>query len=106
MLAGFATVRPSDGYLDQIAVDPRFWGQGVAEALVADARMIAPGGLHLLVNAMNARAMGFYEKMGFSRCEAGMNALSGLPTWRYEWRPGTVRPGTVRRGRVLPGPGG
>lgn len=86
-LAGFVTVDPRTFYLDQIVVAPEHWGTGVAKALVEAARRISPSGLDLDVNADNARAIGFYEKCGFSIRGSGVNPISGKPVHRMSWRP-------------------
>lgn len=83
---GFVTLDPATGWLDQIAVGPDFWGAGVAEALLADARLLAPGRIGLDVNADNARAVAFYRKQGFEKVGEGRNPRSGLPTLVLEWR--------------------
>ena len=85
-IAGFVTVDPLTFYLDQIVVAPEHWGTGVADALIDAARHISPSGLDLDVNTDNARAIGFYEKCGFSICGAGVNP-SGKPVYRMSWRP-------------------
>jgi putative acetyltransferase len=86
-LAGFVTVDPRTFYLDQIVVAPEHWGTGVAEALIEAARRISPSGLDLDVNTDNARAVGFYEKCGFSIRGSGVNPISGKPVHRMSWRP-------------------
>ncbi|NLH82777.1 MAG: GNAT family N-acetyltransferase [Phyllobacteriaceae bacterium] len=83
---GFVTLDPANGWLDQIAVGPDFWGCGVAERLLDDARAIAPGRIGLDVNADNSRAVAFYEKQGFVKVGTGANPRSGLPTLILEWR--------------------
>ncbi|WP_081852986.1 GNAT family N-acetyltransferase [Bosea sp. 117] len=84
-LAGFVMVSPATGYLDQLAVAPRLWGSGVAQALVVEARRLSPGRLELHVNQDNPRAVTFYEREGFRRSGMGVNPRSGLPIWRYVW---------------------
>jgi putative acetyltransferase len=88
-MIGFVVVDPSSGYLDQLAVAPEFWGKGVADLLVAEAKRIAPGGIVLHVNTENTRAARFYERVGFVRAgeEIEHNPFSNLPIWRYEWKP-------------------
>ena len=88
LIAGFIVIEPNSGYLDQIVVAPELWGTGVAGALLADAKRLAPGGISLKVNQENARAIRFYERSGFERTGAGVNPLSGRPTWRYSWKSG------------------
>jgi putative acetyltransferase len=87
VLSGFVTVDPATGYLDQIVVAREAWGSGVAEALIAEARRVAPAGIDLLVNQDNARAVRFYEKHGFVVGGTDRNPRSGAPLYRMQWRP-------------------
>jgi putative acetyltransferase len=86
-MAGFVTVDISNGYLDQIVVAPESWGHGVAEALLIEARRLSPGGLDLLVNTDNVRAIRFYEKQDFVNVGSDTNPTSGRPVYRMSWRP-------------------
>jgi putative acetyltransferase len=86
-LVGFVTVEPKTGYLDQIVVAPECWGDGLAEALLAEARRISPSVLTLHVNTDNTRAIHFYEKNGFVFAGDDVNPLSGRPVYRMSWRP-------------------
>ena len=85
-MLGFVTVDPHSGYLDQIVVAPETWGSRLAAALVDEAKRIAPGGLELLVNQDNTRAVRFYEKQGFVITGADVNPRSGAPLHRMSWR--------------------
>jgi putative acetyltransferase len=85
-IAGFVTVDPSTGYLDQIVVAPEAWGSPVAAALVGAAKRIAPRGLDLHVNQDNARAIRFYEKHGFAITGEDANPRSGAPVYKMSWR--------------------
>jgi len=86
-LAGFVTVDPKTGDLDQIVVAPEAWGTDVAAMLMAEARRISPKGLDLRVNADNARAIRFYEKQGFVDAGETVNEISGAPVRLMRWRP-------------------
>ena len=86
-MVGFVTVEPDTGYLDQIVVAPEHQGNGVAEALLAEARRLSPQRLDLHVNQDNARAIRFYEKHGFVKIGEGVNLRSGAPIFRMKWRP-------------------
>ena len=86
-IAGFVTVDPRTLYLDQIVVAPERWQSGVGTALMAEAKRISPNGLDLDVNTDNARAITFYEKLGFVIAGAGKNPISGKPVHRMRWRP-------------------
>ena len=85
-MTGFVTVDPNTLYLDQIVVAPEAWGSGTAEALVAEARRISPHGLDLQVNQDNARAIRFYEKLGFAITGEDKNSSGRLTYW-MKWRP-------------------
>jgi putative acetyltransferase len=85
-MTGFVTVDPKTRYLDQIVVAPEAWGSGLAEALVAEARRLSPGGLDLQVNQDNARAIRFYLKQGFVITGEDKNAAGRLTYW-MKWRP-------------------
>jgi putative acetyltransferase len=87
-LVGFVVIDPRSGWLDQIVVDPPFWRSGIGERLIEEAKRLAPAGIRLDVNQSNARAVRFYERLGFRRAGAGSNPNSGAATWIYEWRPG------------------
>jgi putative acetyltransferase len=86
-ISGFILIDPAGGLLDQICVRRSFKGAGVARLLLEESRRLAPDGIDLDVNAMNARAIRFYEREGFQRVGEGVNPTSGLPTFRYRWRP-------------------
>jgi putative acetyltransferase len=85
-MAGFVTVDPKTGYLDQLVVAPEAWGSGAARALIAAAKEQAPGGLDLHVNRDNVRAIRFYEKHGFAVSAEETNPRSGAPIYRMSWR--------------------
>jgi putative acetyltransferase len=86
-LAGFVTVDPDTGYLDQIVVAPEFWGGTVAALLIEEAKRISPARLDLLVNKDNARAIRYYQKHGFAFAGDDVNPVSGRPVYRMHWRP-------------------
>ena len=84
--AGFVTVDPRTGYLDQIVVAPEHWATGMAAALLDAAKRLSPTGLDLDVNTDNGRAIRFYQKHGFVRSGDGVNPISGKPVHRMTWR--------------------
>ncbi len=86
-MIGFVTVDPFTFYLDQIVVAPEYWGLGVGEALIAEAKRRSPHGLDLDVNVDNERAISFYSKQGFGTSGEGVNPISGKPIKRMSWRP-------------------
>lgn len=84
-LVGFATFDPASAYLDQLCVAPEAKGRGAAAFLLNEARRLSPKELILDVNQDNARAIRFYEREGFEKVAEGVNARSGLKTWRLRW---------------------
>ena len=86
-MIGFVTVDPKTRYLDQIVVAPEHWSSGVGRALIAVAKELSPSGLELHVNADNARAIRFYEKLDFQITGDGVNPISGKPVHRMRWQP-------------------
>jgi putative acetyltransferase len=86
--AGFVTLDPTNGYLDQLCVAPAQLGSGLASALLDAAKGLAPGFVELDVNEYNRRARRFYEREGFHVVTGGLSAHSGLPTLRMRWTPG------------------
>ena len=87
-IAGFILLDTANGHLDQICSAKRWKGRGVGPALLAHARQLAPAGLDLSVNAMNHRAIRFYEQEGFIKTGEGINPRSQLPIFHYSWKPG------------------
>ncbi len=85
-MAGFILINTRTTLLDQICVDIAWKGRGVAEALMAEARRLSPHEIRLDVNAMNHRAIRFYEQEGFVKTGEGVNPRSGLPIFRYRWQ--------------------
>jgi putative acetyltransferase len=55
--------------------------------LIAEAKLMSPAGLDLDVNIDNARAIGFYRRLGFLITGVGKNPISGKPVHRMSWRP-------------------
>ena len=86
--AGFVTLDPANGYLDQLCVAPPELGSGLAAALLDAAKRLAPDVVELDVNEDNFRARRFYEREGFQAVTGALSAQSGLPTLRMRWMPG------------------
>jgi putative acetyltransferase len=84
--AGFVTIDPKTGHLDQLCVAPSLQGGGLARALLEEARRRSPGRIELDVNQDNFRARRFYEREGFEVVRAGESEISGLPVRRMVWR--------------------
>jgi len=85
-LVGFVTI-DDNGYLDQLVVGPDHWGSPLAASLVDEAKRRSPGGVTLLVNKDNARAIRFYERNGFVHAGEDANPTSGRPVLKMAWRP-------------------
>ncbi len=86
-LLGFVLFNPVQKWLEQIAVSPRAFGSGAAQALIAEAKNACPEGFGLDVNTDNFRALAFYRGEGFLRTGEGKNPLSGLPIVALRWAP-------------------
>ncbi|MDE3174512.1 MAG: GNAT family N-acetyltransferase [Pseudomonadota bacterium] len=82
---GFVTLDRRTGYLDQLCVAPAAQRQGVAAALIAEAKRLAPGRLELHVNVENPRARALYQRAGFVVAAEAVSALSGRPTLLLTW---------------------
>lgn len=91
-LAGFILVDPATAQLDQICVAHDLKGAGYGLALLHEARRLSPRRVDLTVNAMNDRAIRFYEREGFRRTGEGVNPNSGLPVFHYRWEPAPGAP--------------
>ena len=87
-IAGFITVDPGTGYIDQLAVHPTAQGRGWAKLLLGRAQGLSPAGLNLRVNQANHRAIRLYHREGFVIGEAGVNETSGQAIWHMS-RPGS-----------------
>jgi putative acetyltransferase len=83
--AGFVTIDPRTGHLDQLCVAPSAQGGGLARALLNEAKRRAPGRIQLDVNEDNFRACRFYEREGFEVAGVGRSEMSGLPVRRLIW---------------------
>lgn len=86
VVAGFVTIDAS-GYLDQLVVDSRHWGSALATLLVDAAKQRSPGGITLLVNKDNNRAIRFYLRNGFAHAGEDVNPTSGRPVLKMVWAP-------------------
>jgi putative acetyltransferase len=84
--AGFVTIDPRSGALDQLCVAPAERGSGLAAALMDEAKRRSPGLVDLEVNEANPRARRFYEREGFAIVGRGVSPHSGLPTLKMRWR--------------------
>ncbi len=79
--------------LESIAVDPRFRGRGVAQALLdATIARLQAGTLRLMVSTTNAPALRFYRQYGFVRMRLVKRYYgAGRDAWRMRLNP-ALRP--------------
>ena len=84
-IVGFVTVNRTTSYIDQIVVAPEYWGAGIAEMLLAEAKRLSPEQLKLHVNQDNARALRFYQKHGFAIAGEDVNPRSGAAVYLMKW---------------------
>jgi GNAT superfamily N-acetyltransferase len=86
-LAGFVALKP--GWIEHLAVHPRWQGRGVGRALMAKA-MSDGTPRQLWTFQRNTRARNFYERLGFSavRFTDGARNMEREPDVLYAW-PGT-----------------
>ena len=85
-MAGFVTIDAS-GYLDQLVVAPEVWGSDLGNVLIGKAKAMSPGGITLLVNTDNARAIRFYGRNGFVHTHDDVKPVSGRKVYGMAWKP-------------------
>lgn len=85
-ILGFITLNPESSELSQIFTKLSQQGHGVGSALINWAKNRCRKGICLFTLEINYRSREFYEKHGFRETGLSTNAISGLPTVRYEWR--------------------
>jgi ribosomal-protein-alanine N-acetyltransferase len=90
-IAGYSIARVNwrGAELESIAVDPRYRGRGVGQALL-DATVARIGGrpLRLMVDTANAAALRFYRQYGFVRSRLVKRYYgAGRDAWRMRLRP-------------------
>ena len=80
-------------WVDQLYVDPAWFGRGLGSALLTQAQVRRPDGLQLWAFESNRRAHRFYERHGFVLEEQtdGSGNEERAPDRRYRWRPATHR---------------
>jgi GNAT superfamily N-acetyltransferase len=77
----------SEGWVDQLYLDPVWRGRGIGERLVALAQRRQPSGLQLWTFQVNEAARRFYERHGFVAVEWTDGAANEErePDVRYVW---------------------
>jgi [ribosomal protein S18]-alanine N-acetyltransferase len=87
-ISGYSIARATwrGGELDSIAVDPRYRGRGVAQALLTATRAAIGGRpLRLMVETANAPALRFYRQSGFVRSRLVRGYYGrGRDAWRMQ----------------------
>jgi ribosomal-protein-alanine N-acetyltransferase len=85
-ITGYSITRTSwrGAELESIAVDPRYRGRGVAQALLdATITQLKAGALRLMVSTSNAPALRFYRQYGFVRTRLVKRYYgTGRDAWR------------------------
>jgi putative acetyltransferase len=102
-VAGFVTIDRRTAYLDQLAVAPSRFGNGVAATLLRAAKRESPQRIELLVNQDNPRAIRFYEREGFVRVEPTTSTATVRPLWRMRWPRGHESSRLKTNSRRCPG---
>jgi GNAT superfamily N-acetyltransferase len=79
----------SEGWLDQLYLEPGRRGRGIGDRFVALAKERQPAGLQLWTVQVNEPARRFYERHGFVAVERtdGSRNEEREPDVRYVWRP-------------------
>lgn len=85
-MAGFLTVDRRTGHIDQVVVAIPYWGRGVADKLLAEARRLSPAQLKLEVNLDNSAAIALYARHRFHKTGEGTNPNSHRRFAVMEWR--------------------
>lgn len=77
----------SEGWVDQLYVDPAWWRRGIGERLLILARQRQPSGLQLWTFQVNEAARRFYERQRFVAVEWTDGAANEErePDVRYVW---------------------
>jgi ribosomal-protein-alanine N-acetyltransferase len=91
-IAGYSITRINwrGAELESIAVDPRYRGRGVAQALLDSTVAQLPGActLRLMVTTANAPALRFYRRYGFVRTRLVKRYYgAGRDAWRMSLKP-------------------
>lgn len=85
-MAGFLSVDRRNGHIDQVVVAIPYWGRGVADQLLTEARRLSPNQLKLEVNLDNAAAIAVYNRHEFTKTGEGVNPNSNRRFAVMEWR--------------------
>ena len=77
----------SDGWIEQLYVDPEWQRRGIGTLLLSLAKREVPSGLQLRTFQVNRQAQDFYERHGFHVVERtdGSDNEEREPDARYVW---------------------
>ena len=85
-ILGFVTLNRETAELTQLFTKLSEQGRGVGGALINWVKKNCHGRVYLFTLEINYRSRKFYESHGFRETNLSRNAISGLPSVRYEWR--------------------
>ena len=81
---GFVAI--GQNFIDQLYISPAHQGKGLGSFWVEQAKTISPDFLELYTLASNKRAIGFYEKHGFTIIEHGIAPHEKFPDVKMRWQ--------------------
>jgi putative acetyltransferase len=85
-ILGFVTLNRETEELTQLFTKLPEQGRGVGSALINWVKKRCRKGVFLFTLEINCRSRKFYQEHGFRETGLSNNAISGLPSVRYEWR--------------------
>lgn len=86
IMIGFVILTPATGYMDQLAVDVKWQGSGLAKTLLDYVKGRSNGLVELHVNESNVRAVRFYQREGFKLIEETTHPGGVLPVYKMLWQ--------------------
>ena len=87
-ILGFVTLNRETAELTQLFTKLSAQGRGVGSALINWVKNSGHKGVYLFTLEINYLSRKFYQEHGFRETGLSSNAISGLPSVRYEWRDG------------------
>lgn len=85
-ILGFVALNLETAELTQLFTKLPAQGRGVGSALINWVKNRCHNGVYLFALGINYRSRKFYQEHGFRETSLSSNAISGLPSVRYEWR--------------------
>jgi ribosomal protein S18 acetylase RimI-like enzyme len=86
-VVGFLAVKRDEAVLAELFLKPEAIGQGIGQALMAEAKAAMPRGFTLFTRAGNLRARRFYERAGLTVLRTEIHPRDGDPIVFYGWSP-------------------